>query len=180
MEELPMLTGLPPVLPEQPALLLLGSMPGVRSLTEAQYYAHPQNHFWRLVFAVLEEPCPETYPARINRLQARGIALWDSIYSCRRKGSLDKDIADATPNDIPALLEQYPSIRAIAFNGTAAQRAHNAHFIRRPGVEYLLLPSSSPVPRRTIRTMEDKLPYWLALRQYLDKQAGMVGGAGSV
>lgn len=162
------LTGLAPIHTPGATLLLLGSMPSAESLRLQQYYGHPQNHFWKLVFAMLEEDCPAAYATRINRLQARGIALWDSIHSCTRPGSLDKNIKHAQPNPLGSFIEAHPHLRAVGFNGTMAQKVHDAHFPRREGLVYMLLPSSSPVPRRQIRRLEDKQPAWQSLQMYLD------------
>lgn len=161
------LTGIPPAAEENSKILILGSMPGAQSLAEGRYYANPRNDFWRLIFAALEEADPGTYDARLEILKNRGVALWDSIASCERHGSLDAHIRNLAPNDIPAFLAAHPGIRAVCFNGAASCAAHDRHFSRQEGVAYLRLPSSSPVPRRDIRGFADKLPYWLELRAYL-------------
>ena len=87
----------------EPQLLLLGSAPSVQSLAQGRYYAHPRNHFWPLMTAVLKENLPEDYTDRLEMLTRHGVALWDSIGSCRREGSLDSAIVDVTPNDIGGL-----------------------------------------------------------------------------
>ncbi len=150
-------------------LLILGSMPGVRSLEAGQYYAHPRNDFWPLIFAVLQQSDPMAYDVRIAALLRYKIALWDVIGECEREGSLDKNIKAAVPNDIRGFLKTHAFIQTICFNGTMAQRTYFAHFQPQSGISYLLLPSSSPVPRQHIRTREDKLPQWLMIRQYLYK-----------
>lgn len=161
------IVGHPPILPEAPKLLLLGSMPSAASLEKAQYYGHARNHFWPLMAAVLGACDPVEYEARKRILIDNGVALWDSIHACRRSGSLDQNIRDAEPNDIAGLLEVHPSIAAIAFNGAMAQRVYDRHFPRKRGLVYLQLPSSSPVPTSACRRMEDKLPAWVRLREYL-------------
>lgn len=161
------LYGLAPVETAQARLLLLGSMPSAASLTKQQYYGHPRNHFWPLVCAALGETDPVAYEARTALLLAHGVALWDVIDSCLREGSLDKDIKEASPNDIPAFLQKHPLVRTVCFNGALARQMYDRHFPRREGVRYLLLPSSSPVPRQKIRTMEDKLPVWMAIHDFI-------------
>ena len=82
--------GFPPVIDAKIETLILGSFPGVASLVKAQYYGHPQNHFWRLVGAVIEEPLAQMdYEARKRTLLKHHIGLWDVIDACRREGSLD-------------------------------------------------------------------------------------------
>ncbi|MDL2217664.1 DNA-deoxyinosine glycosylase [Christensenellaceae bacterium OttesenSCG-928-M15] len=157
-----------PILCEKPTLLLLGSMPSIASLDKRQYYGHPRNHFWNLMSNILNEELPLDYSQRTAMLQRHGVLLWDSIKSCSRQGSLDSNIKNAIPNDVTALIDRYPTLRAVAFNGTMAQAVYDRYFERKPALTYLLLPSSSPVPRRDIKTLEDKLPRWLALRAYID------------
>lgn len=161
------LTGLAPIANVDARLLLLGSMPGAVSLLAQQYYAYAHNHFWQLICAVLNEQDPGTYEDRIAMLLRHNIALWDVIQSCLREGSLDKDIKEAVPNDILSFLPTHPAVKTVCFNGTTAQRMYDKHFERVDGIRYILLPSSSPVPRQKIRTLADKLPAWTEIGQYL-------------
>ena len=159
-----------PVLGDKPLVLILGSVPSVISLRNGRYYDNERNHFWRLVCAVLQEPEMSDYEERLAMLRRRMIALWDSVNSCVRPGSLDKNIKEEIPNDIPGLLRDNATIRAVCFNGTAAQKMYwkyHRNDERTGGIEYLLLPSSSPIPRRLVKTFEDKLEKWKALRRFL-------------
>lgn len=158
---------LPPVVGDAPRVLILGSMPGALSLARGEYYAHPRNDFWRLVAAALGVEAPADYGGRVAMLRENRIALWDSVKSCVRPGSLDKNIADARPNDVEALLDEQPTIASVCFNGAMSRNVFLRSFRARGGVRYILLPSSSPVPRRNIRSFEDKLPAWLILRELL-------------
>lgn len=162
-----------PVLGKDPLVLILGSVPSVRSLETQRYYGHERNHFWKLVCAVLEEPERDDYEARIAMLKRRRIALWDSVQSCIRPGSLDQDIREEVPNDIAGLLAANPTIRAVCFNGQASRKMYlkyNRGADRTGRVEYLLLPSSSPIPRRLVKTFEDRLEHWLTLRRFLEEK----------
>src|SRR5687768_2291395 len=92
--------GFPPVVDARIETLILGSFPSVASLGKAQYYGHPQNHFWRLVGAVIEAPLAEMeYEDRLQTLLAHRIGLWDVIGSCAREGSLDSSIRSLRHND---------------------------------------------------------------------------------
>lgn len=156
-----------PVAEPSARVLILGSMPSVQSLSHGEYYAHPRNHFWPLMRALLDMPSGLDYAARTAFISARGIALWDSVAHCERKGSLDADIKREIPNDIPALLQRCPNIRAICFNGTTARKVFLRHHRAPDSIALHLLPSSSPIPRPGYITMEDKLPPWQTLLDYL-------------
>ncbi len=154
--------GFPPVVGVLPRILILGSMPSVKSLEETQYYAHPRNAFWRIQAALFEEEFTLDYETRIWRLQEHGIALWDSVASCMRPGSLDARITQAVPNDIPGLLHDNPSIGHIFFNGRASQQVFLRH--HRALAQYIpvtLLPSTSPAAASL--SFAQKLDAWRAI-----------------
>ena len=106
--DLPRLQGLAPVVGPGAKLLVLGSFPGVASLTAQQYYAHPRNQFWPILSALWGLQGDDAlsalpYAARLPMVQARGLAIWDVYAGCVREGSLDSAIRNAVPNDIAAL-----------------------------------------------------------------------------
>lgn len=137
------LTGLPPLIDERARVLILGSFPSAASLGAQQYYAHPQNHFWRILGAVLDQPLIDMdYVARTAAVQAAGIAIWDVYAACRREGSLDSAIRAAVANDVAALRNQAPRLRRVCFNGKTAGRF--APSLTLPGLETFVLPSTSP------------------------------------
>mgnify|MGYP003349800986 CR=1 FL=1 len=135
--------GFPPVVNAEVEILILGSFPSVASLGKQQYYAHPQNQFWRLVGEAIGEPLPEMgYAARKRALLAHRIGLWDVIGACRRAGSLDADIRDARDNDLVRVTRVAKRLRRVCFNGKTAAR-REAGFAR-AGFQTMVLPSSSP------------------------------------
>src|SRR4051794_23264192 len=100
------LQGLPAIIDARARILILGSFPSVASLAAGQYYAHRQNHFWRILGALLDVPLPQMdYAARQETVKAAGLAIWDIYDSCRRDGSLDSAIRHARPNDFGRLKE---------------------------------------------------------------------------
>ena len=111
-------------------ILILGSMPGVKSLEEQQYYAHPQNRFWKVMGVICNEPnLPEfNYEIKLKTLLKNNIALWDTIKSCKRDGSLDSNIQNETPNNIRNLLSEYPNIQVICLNGNKSYSAFKKYF----------------------------------------------------
>lgn len=149
-----LLHSLPPLARTDARVLVLGSMPGAASLAAQRYYAHPRNLFWPLVAEILGDELPEDYAARCRMLTDAGIALWDVLRQCRRKGSLDRAIARASEeaNDIPGFLQAHPHIRQLFFNGAAAEQLFRRHVLPRlPDPQCLLLerlPSSSPANAR--------------------------------
>jgi hypoxanthine-DNA glycosylase len=139
----PLLTGLPPVADAGIKVLILGSFPSPASLQAGMYYAHKQNHFWRILAALLSQPLPELPLAeRYACLLQHGIGLWDIYGRCRRQGALDAAIRDGEFNDFAALLAQAPRLRRVCFNGQTAARIQK-HFVGL-GFEVSALPSSSP------------------------------------
>lgn len=111
---------LEPIINQNSEVLILGSMPGVESLAKQQYYANPRNHFWRILSAIFDNEDPGDYSDRISLLHENKVALWDVIHSCQRIGSLDSSITDEEPNDFQKLLESYPTIKYVIFNGGKA------------------------------------------------------------
>jgi len=91
-----------PIATPNARVLILGSMPGVASLEAGQYYAHPQNAFWRIMGELVGAGLEKPYDERARILKANGVALWDVLQSCIRPGSLDSDIRDEVPNDFAA------------------------------------------------------------------------------
>jgi hypoxanthine-DNA glycosylase len=83
------ISSFPPVISKRSKILILGSIPGAKSLEMRQYYAHPQNRFWKIIFELLNENFTTDYSEKIKILKKHHIALWDVIDSCERKGSLD-------------------------------------------------------------------------------------------
>jgi len=95
----------PPVATSEARVLILGSMPGIASLTAGQYYAHPRNAFWRIMGKLVGAGPENPYDERLRILKKGGIALWDVLDSCVRPGSLDANISNETPNDFAIFLQ---------------------------------------------------------------------------
>ena len=139
--------GFPPIARPDARILVLGSLPGERSIREQQYYAHPQNAFWRIMAALYD--IHGDYDARAAQLCDRGIALWDVLHSSVRPGSMDADIrADtARPNDFADFFARQVDIQLIAFNGRKAEQLFRRFvdpFEIATGVRRASLPSTSP------------------------------------
>ena len=160
------LRGFPPVVPDRPRALVLGSMPSVASLEATRYYGHPRNAFWPIMTALFGWPDDLDYDRRVARLAAVGVALWDVIGTCRRDGSLDTAIRDPEVNDVAGLLRSRPTIRAVFLNGGTADTLFRRHVVRPhpelfEDVTVQRMPSTSPA--HAARSFDQKLQAWRAL-----------------
>jgi hypoxanthine-DNA glycosylase len=156
-----------PIVDHRARVLVLGTLPGEESLRRQQYYAHPRNLLWRIIFALFDSTSPTDYGARVAFVAAHRIALWDVCELGARERSADTTIRLERPNAIDRLLDEHPSICAVAFNGTTARRLYDRHFNRRANLTYLALPSTSPAHATVDFT--GKLARWSALRQILEE-----------
>lgn len=158
-------TGLAPVVATTARLLILGSLPGEASLAARAYYAHPTNHFWRLLGAVIDEDLSLlSYDDRLGRLEARGIGLWDVIGSAQRKGSLDQAIRGSRVNALAEFVDSLPELRAVAFNGrTAARLGAGMLADRADRLALVELPSSSAA---NTMAFAEKARRWSVLGDY--------------
>ena len=154
------LQGLPPLVSPATVLLVLGSFPGQASLAAQQYYAHPRNHFWKILDALWPgSPCAVgagSYEFRSKWLLARGLGLWDVYASCEREGSLDTSIRNPQVNDFARLRVLCPQLRALAHNG--AESFRQARHAALPGLAVHRLPSTSPA--NASWSFERKLAAW--------------------
>ncbi|MYM29981.1 DNA-deoxyinosine glycosylase [Duganella sp. CY15W] len=152
-----------PVVNPHTRLLVLGSLPGEKSLAEGRYYAHKQNAFWYLMSQVIGvDLVPLEYPARLATLLAHGVGLWDVIAEARRDGSLDSNIKQHRGNDLPGLIQSLPALTTIGFNGrTAAKVGRKQIATLADQLNLIELPSSSPA---YTMALAQKREAWLALR----------------
>ncbi len=129
-------------------VLVLGSMPGVASLQQQRYYAHPRNRFWPLMADICGFSVDLPYAARLQALNAAGIGLWDVIGRCERRGSLDADIVRGTEvaNALPELIATLPELTLIGCNGGASMQAFQRWVLPRleASPPVIALPSTSP------------------------------------
>jgi TDG/mug DNA glycosylase family protein len=158
-----------PITREDARILILGSMPSIMSLRKQQYYGHPQNHFWPIIYSLLELPLPSSYEQRVQGAINHHIAIWDVAASCEREGSSDSAIRNETVNDFQNLLLRLPQLQLICFNGTKARDLWKKHVgdIAPITVDFVTLPSSSPIPTRNIKTLPQKIAAWMIIKEYL-------------
>lgn len=159
-----MKTGLPLVARRDAKLFILGSLPGDASLAARQYYAHPQNQFWRLVGTTIGRNLQDMpYEERLERLAECRIGLWDVVGSAVRRGSLDQAIRMANHNRIERLIHDFPGLVAIAFNGATSAAIGRKLIGADTGLTLIDLPSSSPA---NTRPFAEKQVAWSALTSF--------------
>ncbi len=171
-------TGFPPVADSNAIILILGSMPSIRSLEAGQYYAHPRNSFWPIITTLLNAEANLDYEQRKMLLLNSRIALWDVLNTCHRKGSLDSSIKKETAkaNDFNSFFTQHPLIRAVYFNGTRAQQEYNKQVLpvleeKFSVIDYVRLPSTSPAMASL--SQEQKLKQWQVILDNLKNNGAL-------
>ncbi len=153
-----------PIISTTSKILILGSVPGVKSLEIQQYYAHPQNQFWKIVFELLGEDFSKDYETRIETIRKNNIALWDVIDTCEREGSLDTKIRNEEHNDITKILNDHPSISVIFCNGQKSFKNLKKILGKESEIPVFVLPSTSSL--HTI-SFDKKLKEWEIIKTFL-------------
>jgi hypoxanthine-DNA glycosylase len=157
-------------------VLILGSMPGEESLRQQQYYAHPRNLFWNLMDELFGAGRDVPYEQRLAILRKNGLALWDVAHTCRRKGSLDSNMADVEANDFQSLFKTAPNIHTVFFNGQKAAALFRKLVL--PGLDrklkFVTLPSTSPANASI--SPEKKKAAWKQIRTALKPGSALPDG----
>ncbi len=158
------ISSFPPIISEGSKILILGSVPGVKSLEMQQYYAHPQNQFWKIIFRLFEEDFTADYQKRTEIIRKNNIALWDVIDSCEREGSLDTKIRNEEHNDIMKILREHLTIKAVFCNGQKSFKNLKKILGKESEIPIFVLPSTSPL--NTV-SFDKKLAEWEILKAFL-------------
>ncbi|MES0372320.1 MAG: DNA-deoxyinosine glycosylase [Mariprofundaceae bacterium] len=157
----------------QARVLILGSMPGMESLSQQQYYAHPRNRFWNFMHAIFGIDRALPYPERLLKLKRCHVALWDAAHQCERSGSLDSNIKSESiiANDFSSFFASHPAIKVVFFNGQKAAQIYRKLVL--PGLPtepkslpLYTLPSTSPAHAAMNR--DEKLKIWLKIKGFND------------
>lgn len=153
-----MINSFPAFIDSNTKILILGTMPGIASLTKQEYYGNPRNHFWRIMYTLFDTlPVSDSFEEKIQLLQKNKIGLWDVLENCERKGSLDIHIKNHKENDFEMLFKQYPAIHTIVFNGKESHKYFIKKFGQIEGITYYVMPSTSPA---NTMSFENKLKIW--------------------
>ena len=133
----------PSVSDSKTKILALGSLLGDESLAKGEYYANPQNRFWKVIAGLAGQHTPLNYEDKKRMLLESNMGIWDVAHSAERKGSLDAEIKNEQPNDLEGFMEKHPHLHTIVFNGLKAEKMFKRFFLKKPGLRYVLLPSTS-------------------------------------
>ena len=168
MEKEIRIQGFDPIIDENSKILILGTLPGQKSINNNEYYSDTRNQFWKILSSIFDKDLVILkYKEKIAFLRENHIALWDVYESAERKNSDDKNIRNGKLNDFKGLLKRYPNIEKILVVGDKAQKAFEKYLkindiqrtlnFENTKCNYTYLPSSSggnPIPK------ESKIDIW--------------------
>jgi hypoxanthine-DNA glycosylase len=160
-----MINSFDPIADSNSKILILGTMPGERSLKLQQYYGHKGNHFWKIMFTLFEVPMTDQYSEKVSLLKAQGIALWDVLQYCERTGSADSAIEKEFANDFKSFHANHPNIKTIFFASKDAMHYYMKHIGESDAFAYHLLPS--PSSANTWTTFAQKVESWRSILPFL-------------
>lgn len=132
-----------PIYDEHSEILILGSLPSVKSRENQFYYGHPQNRFWKVLAELFQCQVPQTIPEKKEMLLANHVAIWDVIKQCDIIGSSDSSIKNVIANDMNIILKQ-ATIKTIYANGNKAYELYKKHCYPTCKRDITKLPSTSP------------------------------------
>ena len=158
-------TAFPPIANERSKILILGTMPGERSLALQQYYGHAGNQFWKIMYALFDKPFSKDYENKTKLLLDNGISLWDVLEYCEGVGSLDSNIKNEKPNDFNTFYNNHPAVKHVFFTSKQAAAYYDTYVLRKSHLNYYLLPSPSKM--NTWKTFDEKLDEWKIILKYL-------------
>jgi hypoxanthine-DNA glycosylase len=152
-------SGFKPIIDNNTEILILGTMPGDRSIQTGEYYANSKNQFWKIIFKIFNNGKSEfDYSKKTKLLLKNKIGLWDVLTSAEREGSLDSNIHREEFNDFNKLFSEFPNLRIIVFNGKKAAEYFKGFKSIPKDKEYYILPSTSSA--NTWQTFEQKYMEW--------------------
>lgn len=132
-----------PIYNKNSKVLILGSIPSVKSREIGFYYGHPKNRFWKILAKIYNEEIENTKQDKINFLIKHHIALFDVLKSCDIAASSDSSIKNPVPNDLSFILKE-ANIKAIFTTGKRAYQLYQKYCYPNTGIEAIYLPSTSP------------------------------------
>lgn len=141
-------TSFEPISNDDTTILILGTMPGDKSLELGEYYGHSRNRFWKIISTITNKSLPLIYSDKKELLIKSKIGVWDVAHKANRKGSLDSAIEDEEPNDLDGFIARHKNLKIIGFNGSKSEALFNKYFDKKSDLKYISLPSTSPANTR--------------------------------
>jgi hypoxanthine-DNA glycosylase len=132
-----------PISDSETIILILGTMPGDKSLELQEYYGNARNRFWKIISTITNNELPFNYSDKKKLLLKTKIGVWDVAHKADRKGSLDSAIKNEEPNDLKNFITKHKNLKVIGFNGTKSKALFDKYFDREKQIKYILLPSTS-------------------------------------
>ena len=132
-----------PISDSETMILILGTIPGDKSLELQEYYGNARNRFWKIISTITNNEFPLNYTDKKKLLLKTKIGVWDVAHKADRKGSLDSAIKNEEPNDLKDFIAKHKNLKVIGFNGTKSEILFNKYFGREKHIKYILLPSTS-------------------------------------
>ena len=158
---------LEPIYDKNSKVLILGSMPSVKSREVGFYYGHPKNRFWKTLEKVYDERIGESKEEKIAFLKKHHIALFDVLKSCDITSSKDGSIKNPVPNDFTEILKN-SKIKAIFTTGRKAYELYQKYCYKETRIEAIYLPSTSPC--NCPKGIEEKLKdAYSEIKKYTEK-----------
>jgi hypoxanthine-DNA glycosylase len=137
-------TSFDPISNSDTTILILGTMPGDKSIELGEYYGHSRNRFWKIISTITNIDLPLNYSDKKELLLKSTIGIWDVAHKANRKGSLDSAIEDEEPNELENFIATHKNLKIIGFNGTKSEALFDKYFDRKSNLKYISLPSTSP------------------------------------
>lgn len=153
-----------PLYNEESKILILGSLPSVKSREKQFFYGHPQNRFWPMLAKILGEPLPQTIEEKKSIVLKHHIAMWDTIYSCDIKGSSDASIKNVVPTDLKTVIRN-SQIKAVFCNGKTSGKYYKKYQEKELELPAKVMPSTSPA--NAAWTMDKLIEEWKEIADYL-------------
>ncbi|WP_116788382.1 DNA-deoxyinosine glycosylase [Flavobacterium psychrotrophum] len=150
-----------PIVDTSCTMLILGTMPGEKSLELQEYYGNRGNQFWKLLFTIFGREMTHNYDDKKALLKNNHIALWDVLEYCEREGSLDSNIKNEVANDFTKFYKEYPNIKKVFFSSKNAAAYYDKYVGRVEGIEYTVLPS--PSGANATMSFDKKLEIWKSI-----------------
>lgn len=150
-----------PIYSNTSRILILGSLPSVKSREQNFFYGHPQNRFWKVISVLMNEPVPMDVEAKRELLLKHDIAIWDVIQSCDIKGSSDSSIKNVIPTDLASIVEN-SKITKVFCNGKTSGKLYEKYQSKRVGIDAMVLPSTSPA--NAAYSLERLMDAWMVIK----------------